>query len=79
MDPIICLETGVKKAQVNKELVMAVFVDVEKAYDMIWKEGLMIKLDMMSITGIIYNWIKDFWLIDLFKSELGKSYLEDIW
>ncbi len=51
----------------------------EKAYDMIWKEGLMIKLDMMGITGIIYNWIKDFWLIDLFKSELGKSYLEDIW
>ncbi len=79
MDPIICLETGVKKAQVNKESGMAVFFDVEKAYDMIWKEGLMIKLDMMSITGIIYNWIKIFWLIYLFKSELGKSYLEDIW
>ncbi len=48
MDPIICLETGVKKAQVNKESGMAVFFDVGKS------------IDMMSITGIIYNWIKDF-------------------
>ncbi len=51
----------------------------EKAYDMIWKEGLMIKLDMMGITGIIYNWIKDILADRLFKSELGKCYLGDIW
>ncbi len=31
MDPIICLETGVKKAQVNKESGMAVFFDVGKS------------------------------------------------
>ncbi len=48
MDPIICLETEVKKDQVNKESVMAVFFDVEKAYDMVWKEGIMIKLDMIG-------------------------------
>ncbi len=31
MDPIICLETGVKKAQVNKESGMVVFFDVGKS------------------------------------------------
>ncbi len=31
MDPIICLETGVKKAQVNKKSGMAVFFDVGKS------------------------------------------------
>ncbi len=72
MDPIICLETGVKKAQVNKELVMAVFFEVEKAYDMIWKEGLMIKLDMMGITAIIYNWIKDFLADRFIQVRIGK-------
>ncbi len=72
MDPIICLETGVKKAQVNKESGMAVFFEVEKAYDMIWKEGLMIKLDMMSITGIIYNWIKDFLADRFIQVRIGK-------
>lgn len=35
MDPVICLEMEIRKAQVNKESLMAVFFDVEKAYDMI--------------------------------------------
>ncbi len=51
----------------------------EKAYDMIWKEGLMIKLDMMGITGIIYNWIKDFLADRFIQVRIGKSYLGDIW
>ncbi len=44
----------------------------EKAYDMIWKEGLMIKLDMMCITGIIYNWIKDFLADRFIQVRIGK-------
>ncbi len=72
MDPIICLETDVKKAQVNKESVMAVFFDVEKAYDMVWKEGLMIKLDMIGITGRNYNLIKDFLFDRFIQVRIGK-------
>ncbi|XDV52299.1 hypothetical protein PO909_021042 [Leuciscus waleckii] len=60
MDPVMCLETEIRKAQVNKESVMAVFFDVEKAYDMVWKEGVMIKLKMIGIAGRTYNWIKGF-------------------
>lgn len=33
MDPLLCLEDDIKKAQNNKEIVVAMFVDVEKAYD----------------------------------------------
>jgi len=40
MDPVVCLEDDIRKAQVNKETVAAVFFDVEKAYDMLWREGL---------------------------------------
>ena len=40
MDPVLCLESEVRKDQVNKETVVAVFFDVEKAYDMMWKERL---------------------------------------
>lgn len=60
MDPIVCLENEIRKAQINKESVMAVFFDVEKAYDVMWKEGLLIKLKMMNVDRRIYNWIKDF-------------------
>lgn len=58
MDAVLCLEDEMRKAQVNKETVVAVFFDVEKAYDMLWKEGLMIKLCKMGIGGRIFNWVK---------------------
>uniref|UniRef100_A0A3B5R9A6 Reverse transcriptase domain-containing protein n=1 Tax=Xiphophorus maculatus TaxID=8083 RepID=A0A3B5R9A6_XIPMA len=60
MDAVLCLESEVRKAQANKELVIAVFFDIEKAYDMLWKEGLLIKLGKIGIGGKIYNWILDF-------------------
>lgn len=44
MDAVLCLESEVRKAQTNKEIIVAVFFDIEKAYDMLWKEGLLIKL-----------------------------------
>ncbi len=60
MDPIICLENEIRKAQVSKEAVLVIFFDIEKAYDMLWKEGLLIKLNKMGIGGRMFNWIKDF-------------------
>lgn len=41
---IICLDSEIRKAHVNKEVLVGVFFDIEKAYDMMWKEGLLIKL-----------------------------------
>ena len=60
MDPVVALEDSIRKAQVNKETVLAIFFDVEKAYDMVWKEGLLIKLRQLGITGRIFQWIRDF-------------------
>uniref|UniRef100_A0A3B5QAR3 Reverse transcriptase domain-containing protein n=1 Tax=Xiphophorus maculatus TaxID=8083 RepID=A0A3B5QAR3_XIPMA len=59
-DPTLCLEHEIRKAQVNKESVVAVFFDIEKAYDMMWVEGLLIKLCMLDIKGKLFKWIKDF-------------------
>ncbi len=60
MDSIVSLEDEIRKAFVNKESVIAVFLYIEKAYDMLWKEGLLIKLEKLSIKGRMYNWIKEF-------------------
>ncbi len=60
MDPVINLEDDIRKAQVNKGTVGAVFFDVEKAYDMMWREGLLIKLHLMGVGGKMFNWIMDF-------------------
>lgn len=60
IDSVIRMETEIRKAQVNKETVVAVFFDIEKAYDMMWKDGVLIKLNKMGIGGRVFNWIKDF-------------------
>jgi len=60
MDPVVCLEETIRKAQVNKETVVAVFFDIEKAYDMMWSEGLLIKLNQMGVRGRMYQWVRDF-------------------
>jgi len=69
MDSVLCLEAEIRKAQVNKEVLVGVFFDVEKAYNMMWKEGLLIKLEGMEIKGRMYNWIKNF----LFKRTIQVS------
>ena len=74
MDPVICLET-----EIRKESIMAVLFDVEKAYNVVWKEGLMIKLDRMGVTRRTFNWIKTFfYLIDLLRLRSEQHYLLDI-
>lgn len=57
MDPVVCLEGEIRKAQVNKETVVAVFFIAEKVYGMLWKEGLLIKLHLLGIKGKMFNWI----------------------
>ena len=59
MDPAVCLEHEVRRAQINRESVVAVFFDVEKAYDMMWGEGLLIRLSKLGIKGRMYRWIRD--------------------
>lgn len=57
IDPAVRLEHEIRRAQVNRESVAAVIVDVEKAYDVMWKEGLLIRLHQIGIKWRMYKWI----------------------
>lgn len=57
---IIALEDTIRKAQINQESVAAVFFDIEKAYDMLWKEGLLINLLQLGVKGRTWKWVKAF-------------------
>lgn len=59
---LLCLEDDIKKAQNNKEIVVAMFVDVEKAYDMPWRKGLLIKLHQLGIGENMFSWLRDFFM-----------------
>lgn len=56
---------------------MALCFDVEKAYDMIWKEGLLIKLGKMGICERLHRWIQDFLFGRSIRVKIGESPLRN--
>lgn len=81
MDPVLCLEGDVRNPLASKESVLAVFFDIEKAYDTMWKEGLLIQLHMVGVEGRVFNWIKDFLFGRAIQvrigSEMSNKYIVD--
>ncbi len=73
MDALILFENDVKKAVIMKEFLVAVFFDIEKAYDTLWREGLLIKLNKIGIGGRMYNWILDFLFERSFQVRIGEE------
>lgn len=59
MDSVAALDQDIKKAMVCREVAVRYFWDIEKAYDSIWREGL-IKLYDAGVRGRMFFWIKDF-------------------
>ena len=57
----------------NKGKALAVFIDIEKAYDMLFKEGLLVKLSKIGIDGQMFNWIKHFLSDRTFQVKIGDS------
>lgn len=60
IDQTIHLENEIAKAKCHGEYLLAVFIDLEKAFDMLWKEGLLYKLKQFGINGRMFMWIKNF-------------------
>ena len=44
----------------TKQHTTAVFVDLQQAYDKVWRKGLLLKMMKLGIHGCIYKWIKSF-------------------
>ncbi len=56
-----------------KSFLVAVFFDIEKAYDTLWREGLLIKLKKIGIGGRMYNWILDVLFERSFQVRVGEE------
>lgn len=71
MDSVAVLDQDIKKAFSNKEIVVSVFLDIEKAYDSLWKEGLMVKKIYLGVRGRMFNWIKNFLIKRTIQVKVG--------
>ncbi|GIY09040.1 reverse transcriptase domain-containing protein [Caerostris extrusa] len=51
---------AIKDALDSKQVLTAIAVDLKSAYDMVWKENLLFKLNNRGISGHLLSWIKSF-------------------
>ncbi|XP_059831098.1 uncharacterized protein LOC132396952 [Hypanus sabinus] len=52
---------------------VTVFLDIERAYDSLWKDSLLIKLYDAGIRGRMFNWIKDFLKEKTIQVRIGRT------
>jgi exonuclease III/ribonuclease HI len=73
MDHVIRLSDTINKYINNNGYTLGVFLDFEKAYDMVWRPGLLHKLQKFGIDGPMLNWIQDFLSNRTFQVRLGNT------
>ena len=83
IDHLVHLETKIRNAFINKQHVVAIFFDLEKAYDTTWKAGILHDLHDLGFRGHLPLFVQNFLegrhfqvrvgttLSDLHEQELG--------
>ncbi len=73
-DQLIKIQNEITKSLRNKGFTIAVFLDFEKAYDMVWRPGLLNKCNKLGINGKTFNYIKSFITNRTFQVKLNNSF-----
>ena len=73
VDQIIRMQDKISKSLKGKEHVLGVFIDFEKAYDMIHVPTLMRKIRDLGVIGKMYYWVKDFLTDRTFQVKVGAT------
>ena len=77
MDHVVRLETSIREANIPRQHLIAVFFDLEKAYETTWRYGIMKDLHNMGLRGRLPNFIKAFLTDRKFQVRIGTT-LSDI-
>lgn len=72
-EPLVRLETAIRQTFLLSEYLVAVFLDFEKAYDMLWTQGLLYKLDGLGIRGNMFGFLRSFLLNRTFQVRLHQT------
>ena len=73
MDHLVRLETYIRDAFINKQHVVAIFFDLEKAFDTTWKHGILRDLHDLGLRGHLPSFIENFLDDRSFKVRIGSN------
>ena len=74
IDHLVRFETFIREAFIKKQHVLAVFFDLEKAYDTTWKEGILLDMYNMGFRGRLPEFIRGFLSSRSFQVRVGSTY-----
>ena len=72
-DHLLHLHDAIYKSMANKHNVLSVFIDIEKAYDMVNKQVLLSKLHSFGISGRMFHFIHSFLSNRTFQVRIGST------
>ena len=74
IDHVVKLETSIREAKIQKQHLIAVFFDLEKAYDTTWRFGIMKDQHSMGLRGRLPKFIKNFLSDKKFWVQAGSTF-----
>ena len=60
IDQLVRLSSEINMAFMENKAIGAIFLDLEKAFDLMWSTGTLVKLNKIGINGHMLNWIQHF-------------------
>ena len=73
VDALVRLQTDILNSFNNKEYLVALFFDIQKAYDTAWRFGIMKTIYNSNIRGSLAIFIKNFLEMRTFKTRIGSE------
>ena len=73
-DHLVRFETFIREAFAQDKHVVAIFFDLEKAYDTTWKRGILNKLHELGVKGRLAHFLEGFLESRVFKVRAGATY-----
>ena len=73
LDNLLRLEDNIRTAYASKEKLLSIFFDLEKAYDMAWRDGIVIDLYKAGLRGLFPRYIAVFLGERTFRVKVGSS------
>nr|BDT63038.1 MAG: hypothetical protein [Trachysalambria curvirostris nimavirus] len=72
-DALVRLETAIRNSFAQRRHTLAVFFDLEKAYDTTWKHGILMKLHDIGLRGALPTFVQNFLTERKFRVRVGDS------
>ena len=76
VDHLVRLETFIREAFARKEHIVAVFFDLEKAFDTTWKQAILKDLHALGLRGHLPMFVENFLAKRKFQVKVGSSFSE---